>query len=263
MQLFSSSLLPLSLLSAALSLTACKSTTSPEPTTPDSTDEPAPAEAAAAADFNFGCEVDHSALQPWTAEGMELPEETIAKFALWTVLDTDQVPEMVSQSCTNPPPSGQYSPVKAALQGGVTRGDMVVVLEDVTIYRAFTAQDTTTECLSDSPAGEIGAWWSVIEPQDPKEAYRDNVGICPAWNDLSMMVTCTLEAGSVVIIGPTQSASCTGTSSCDPAPEGWDADLPTTSAPQLFINTYANGERRSEEELGAFIECETPVAWAS
>lgn len=207
-------------------------------------------------DLNFGCSLEGAALDVWAAEGLELPATVRDSFAAWMTMSSDVVPPELEAACTNPPSGGDYSPVKGATQGGVTRGDIVVATQDITVYRSYSAG--TFECGSDKPAGELGSWWSPLEPRPPKQDYRDNVGICPAWNDLSMIVSCTLAAGSVVLIGPTQSASCVGTSSCDPAPEGWEAQLPTTAAPQLFINTYSADGPRSAEDLHTFLlDCET------
>ncbi|EDM74968.1 hypothetical protein PPSIR1_18957 [Plesiocystis pacifica SIR-1] len=254
--------LALSLLSVGA--LACDKST-PETTSPAAAPDPSTevaSEEALPPDANFECRVDPSALSPWTAEDVDLTGPILDDFRLWGEMDSDVVPPVLADNCDNPPSGGEYSPVKGENQGGIASADVLVVVEPVTIYRAFTAESSTTECLTDSPAGPIGSWWSLSKPSGDKRAYADAVGICPAWNDLSMVMTCTLAAGSVVLVGPTQSASCAGTSSCEPPPEGWSEDLPATRSPQLFITTYKDGEPRSEEDLGSFLDCEAPQAWA-
>ncbi|MEX1369109.1 MAG: hypothetical protein AB1Z98_38635 [Nannocystaceae bacterium] len=200
-----------------------------------------------AQDHNFECAVDDGALTPWQALGMDVPEDVRSKFRLWTTMVSPDVPSMVTADCSLPPPGGNFSPVKAAGKGGVTRGDIVVAKEAVTVYRAYT--ENKFMCGSDSPAGSIGSWWSLTRPAGDKQAYRESLGICAAWNDLSMIYTCTLAAGTVAVVGPTQSVDCEGTSTCDPAPAGWEDPLPATTAPALFINSYG----RSQQDLDEFL----------
>ena len=239
-------LLVLSTLAVGLGACAKPPTTTPS----DATDGTPTDEAVATVDPNFGCTLDGAELHPWTAEGLDLPEAIVASFELWATMDGDAPPPQLEAVCTNLPASGKYSPVKPAMAGGVSRGDIVVTTRDVTLYRAYTAADF--ECGTQKPAGEFGSWWSPLEPTLPKQSYREANAICPAWNDLTMIVSCTLPAGTVVLVGPTQSTTCVGSSTCDPAPEGWENDLPATEAPQLFINTYTAAGPRSPEELQAF-----------
>lgn len=208
------------------------------------------------ADLDFECDVNASALGPWAATGMDVPESVRARFGLWMAMDDSAIPPALSEACKNPPSGGDYSPVQGPGSGGVSRADVVVALEPVTVYRTYTG--APFECSTEHPAGEFGSWWSPVEPQLPKDSYAKSVGVCPAWNDMSMMITCTLAPGTVVLVGPTQSATCAGSSSCDPAPAGWDDPLPATTAPQLFINTYSPAGKRSDAQLEQFLTgCES------
>lgn len=206
-------------------------------------------------DYNFECTVSEDKLKPWEPLEMDVPEDVRSKFDIWTTMSCEVVPEVLTADCKAPPPGCSYSPVKPPESGGVTRGDIVVAKEAVTIYRAYSAEPF--ECGVSSPAGSFGSWWTLTKPDQPKQEYRESVGICPAWNDLSMLATCKLAAGTVVLVGPTQSVSCEGTSTCDPAPDGWEDALPVTTAPQLFINSFG----RPPEELDKFLlEC-TSEPW--
>jgi hypothetical protein len=243
------------IIALAATVGACAKTEATTPPTQAPTDA-----SASSPDYNFECAVNEAQLQPWPATGMDVPAQLQAKFEFWMAMDTSTVPTPLQDSCENPPSGGDYSPVQGPDLGSVSRADIVVANQSVTIYRAYTA--APFDCAVKSPAGELGSWWSLTKPDLPKQGYRESVDICPAWNDLSMITTCTLAAGTVVLVGPTQSISCEGTSTCDPAPAGWDAAMPATTAAQLYISTYSGSTKRSEAELGKFLlDCET-AAWA-
>ena len=230
-------------------LGACATT--PPPTSvvaPSETETPsASASEGAPDDLDFNCTVPEGALQPWTPEGVAIPVEVSESFGYWMGMDGSEVPEALNEACTDPPSGGDYSPVKPADKGGVSRADIVVATQPVRVYRAYSSG--TFECGTDKPAAEFGSWWSPVELASPKAGYAASNAICPAWNDLSMVLSCTLAVGTVVLIGPTQSVECSGTASCSPPPEGWDAPLPATESPQLYINSYG----RSDAELESFL----------
>ncbi|MCH9685836.1 MAG: hypothetical protein K0V04_30665 [Deltaproteobacteria bacterium] len=213
-------------------------------------------------DHNFECTVDEGDLEPWEPDGMDVPADVQAKFGLWTTMNSSCVPTTLTDNCDVPPPR-DHSPIKAPGAGGVRRGDIVVAKEDVKVYRAFSAESFA--CGAKKPGGPLGGWWTLSKPAPPKQEYRESFAICPAWNDLSMINTCTLAAGTVVLVGPTQSASCMGTSTCDPAPPGWEDTLPPpgarTDAAQVFINTFAGSHKRTPQELGKFLLDCTAEPW--
>lgn len=213
-------------------------------------------------DHNFECTVDSKDLSPWQPDPnkLDIPADVKDKFEFWDSMSSQLVPQTVTDACRVPPPGGGHSPVKGPDKGGVTYGDIVFAKEDVTVYRAYS--EAPFECGGQHPAGQYGGWWGLTRPQGSKEDYRNSVAICPAWNDLSMITTCTLAKGTAVLIGPTQSVSCDGTAvlsdTCESAPDGWEDPRSATTSPQLFINTYGPSGKRTPDELGKFLkDCET------
>ena len=50
-----------------------------------------------------------------------------------------------------------------------------------------------------------------MEPYKPAglmTAYRTDYAVCPCFNALNTLITCTLKAGQSIIVGQTQSADC-------------------------------------------------------
>jgi hypothetical protein len=87
----------------------------------------------------------------------------------------------------------------ASGKGGICAGKAFVVQEDVRVYRLWDS----------SRAWSVyGRWWSLTRPAGSRETYRSDYAICPAWSALDRLTSCTIKAGTVIVIGPTQSAAC-------------------------------------------------------
>ena len=90
--------------------------------------------------------------------------------------------------------------VKPDGQGGVSRGWVVVVTEDVPVYRMWNGP-------GDEAGNRMGQWWAAEAPSGSEAAYRKRYAVCHEWNDLTWVARCTLTAGAKVVVGPTQSVS--------------------------------------------------------
>lgn len=88
--------------------------------------------------------------------------------------------------------------VGASGHGGICRGRVYEVREPVQIHRLWEARRRD----------EIGTWWTFRVPTGSRAAYRADYAVCRAWNALDHAVTCTLKPGTLVVIGPGQSAVC-------------------------------------------------------
>lgn len=69
----------------------------------------------------------------------------------------------------------------------------------INVYRAWN---------STNPHSEKGAWWSFNQPEGSVTQYRENNEICYQWSPLDVMLTCTLKAGTKIVVGNGQSAKC-------------------------------------------------------
>jgi hypothetical protein len=74
------------------------------------------------------------------------------------------------------------------------------------------------------PGTQLGRWWSFAKPAGPVEAYRTANEICPEWSGLDIESECTLKAGSHVVVGTGQSATCA------------KGSYPVSPTNQVFIN---------------------------
>ncbi len=88
-----------------------------------------------------------------------------------------------------------------ANQGKLCQGAVYEAKADVTIqvYRAWN---------STNPGSEYSQWWAAEQPQNRIADYRTNYEICYQWSPLDKLTQCTLKAGTKVVIGTGQSASC-------------------------------------------------------
>jgi len=69
----------------------------------------------------------------------------------------------------------------------------------VILYRAWN---------STNPKSQFGSWWAFYEPSGLIAKYREDYEICYQWSPLDKMVSCTLKAGTKVVVGNGQSAEC-------------------------------------------------------
>lgn len=85
--------------------------------------------------------------------------------------------------------------------GGLCMGQAYEVKPDqqVTVYRAWN---------STNPGSQFGSWWAFEEPNGSIADYRSAYQICFQWSPLDTLVSCTLEPGQRVVVGPGQSAVC-------------------------------------------------------
>lgn len=208
----------------------------------------APTRAApAAADHDFGCTLAATDLRAWGAQGIRLAANIKSKFKLWkSVSGAAQLSSSARSKCNKLPPQAAF--VKGPGAGTVTRADLVVAQQDVTVYRAYSAAPFT--CGYNPPALEFGSWWSLTPPPSDKVAYRRATAVCNTWNDFTKKVQCTLKRGTVIAVGPTQSATCTARpAGCTALPHGWAPRFASSPEHQVFINTY----RRTPADLGQFL----------
>jgi len=84
-------------------------------------------------------------------------------------------------------------------QGKLCAGRTFVAQQPVTVYRVWDSSRSYTV---------YGSWWSLDKPEGPRERYRVEEDICPEWSALDRVTSCTIKAGSHVVIGPGQSATC-------------------------------------------------------
>lgn len=107
-------------------------------------------------------------------------------------------------------------------KGGVCSGHVYLVEQPVKVYRVWSANNEKTL---------YGGWWSLNEPQGPRDAYRDKNNICPSWSALDRMSSCEVKVGTKITIGPGQSAFC---------PKA-DMTYPTSATLQVYIPNYYDG----------------------
>lgn len=83
--------------------------------------------------------------------------------------------------------------------GGLCQGQVYQskVATRVTLYRAWN---------STNPPSRLGNWWSFQQPQGRVSEYRRMDEICYQWSPLDMLVECTLQPGTRVVVGNGQSA---------------------------------------------------------
>ncbi|MCF2859839.1 hypothetical protein L1286_20355 [Pseudoalteromonas sp. SMS1] len=93
-------------------------------------------------------------------------------------------------------PNGVILP---ADKGGLCKGQVFIAAKDITIWRAWN---------SEYSGSKLGKWWTFDKPLGSISQYRRENVICPSYSPLDMLVSCTLKAGTQVVVGPGQSAKC-------------------------------------------------------
>ena len=96
-----------------------------------------------------------------------------------------------------------------SLQGGLCKGKVFEAQKDTIIYRAWN---------STNPGSKQGHWWSFLEPQGSTSMFQKDYVICYQWSPLDRKETCTLKAGSKIVVGTGQSACCSQYLTYDPSP---------------------------------------------
>ncbi|MGB2065778.1 MAG: hypothetical protein ACPHUL_11490 [Marinomonas gallaica] len=70
---------------------------------------------------------------------------------------------------------------------------------EVPVYRAWN---------STNPNSQFGNWWAFDQPSGLTAQYREAYEICYQWSPLDKLVSCQLSAGSKIVVGNGQSATC-------------------------------------------------------
>ena len=208
---------------------------------------------AAIHDHDFGCELRADSLHPWNPAPMAIPRGVSAKFKLLKAVRS--AAESGPGGCTRLPPLAVLA--RKPGQGNVQWVDFVVATEDVKVYRAFSKG--RFDCGDESPAAKFGAWWSFERPES-KHAFRADNAVCNAWNDFSQEVVCTLKAGTVIAVGPTQAARCepaVKTDSCRHPSPAWPHQFKANNHHQIFLNL----RNRSPQEIGQLLKNCQVTAW--
>jgi hypothetical protein len=91
------------------------------------------------------------------------------------------------------------SAVGAPGRGGLCSGKVFVAVAPVPLYRVWEGA---------GPDSALGRWWTLTEPEGPRDAYRAANAICREWSALDRVSRCVLKTGARVVIGPGQSAQC-------------------------------------------------------
>lgn len=92
--------------------------------------------------------------------------------------------------------------------GNFGRANAFVSTETVRLYRLYSEHQDPSPGIPGRKAGRYGRWWSAEKPIGTREQYRAAYAVCAEWNDLDMLVTCTLPANTPVGIGTSQSVQC-------------------------------------------------------
>ena len=164
-------------LTAALFLSACASTSQGK----CGVAPPDPSVLPTATDTNTEPDTD-TTTEPSACEGTpEPPPEFASK------LEAIDDPELLA------------SAIGAPDKGMLCQGQVYTVSETFTIYRAWN---------STNPGSELGKWWAFTEPAGSVAQYREDYEICYQWSPLDKMTSCTVKAGTKLVVGNGQSAFC-------------------------------------------------------
>ncbi len=100
-----------------------------------------------------------------------------------------------------------YLAVREPGAGGLTDAVLLRPLQNMTIYRVWNGPDGPY--LDDfNTTNRYGYWWTSERPQGKLNDFRLQNAICPEDNELQWVTACTLHGGSLIAVGPTQSAVC-------------------------------------------------------
>lgn len=92
--------------------------------------------------------------------------------------------------------------IGASGQGKLCTGKVFRVTHPLTVYRVWDGSNSNSV---------YGRWWSFSPPQGPRNAYREANEICAGWSALDRSAACILKVGTMIVVGPGQSADCAGT----------------------------------------------------
>ncbi|GLS24650.1 hypothetical protein [Marinibactrum halimedae] len=100
------------------------------------------------------------------------------------------------------------------------------------IYRAWN---------STNPRSEFGQWWATDRPSGDITSYRKDYIICYQWSPLDKLISCTLKAGTEVVIGTGQSATCSQY-----------LHYPSSSTLQVYVPDAQSATENCRNHIGAF-----------
>ena len=159
-------------------------------------------------------EVAKAQIEPSVCDG-----EVVAPAVFAPLLTEVDRPELVTAS------------LGSAGTGGLCQAKAYKVTQPFEIYRAWNSR---------KPYSKLGHWWSFSMPSGKIAQYREKYAICPKYSPLDMMVRCSLQEGSIVVLGTGQSASCNA------------FDYPASSAIQLYVADAAQVTEGCQSFYGVF-----------
>ena len=212
----------------------------------------APTRGPSSHDLHLHCDLSKAQTGVWHPAGIsDLPPEIAGQFKLLGSLHTQSDFSHWKEACPKLPDKLARI-VSPARGGNVSSAELVVATRDVSIYRAYSRPQIA--CGVERPAGAFGSWWSLIPlPVASKRVeYRAHMAVCEPWNDFSKRVTCTLKKGSVIAVGPTQSADCTSDNQARVAEAGcrdvvghWPKTYSASSHHQAYLNLFGRDAERA------------------
>jgi hypothetical protein len=128
-------------------------------------------------------------------------------------------------------------------QGKLCAGKVFVAEKPVAVYRVWDSAHSYTS---------YGSWWSLSDPQGPKDNYRKEEDICPEWSALDRMSACFLKIGAKVVIGPGQSVNCNNSLS-----------YPPSAVNQVYIPNDSRNNKVFVENCSAGVDWPSPQPIAS
>jgi hypothetical protein len=128
-------------------------------------------------------------------------------------------------------------------QGRLCAGKVFVAEKPVTVYRVWDSTHSYTA---------YGSWWSLSDPQGPRDNYRKEEDICPEWSALDRMSACSLKVGAKVVIGPGQSVNCNN-----------NLSYPPSSVNQVYIPNDSRNNKVYVENCSAGADWPSPQPIAS
>jgi|GEM_PF-4564982 len=144
-----------------------------------------------------------------------------------------------AESCDN---DVLASAVAEPEKGGIASGKLLRITDDVEVYRMWNGPDGGLNAYGGS--NRLGPWWTAERPSGTDQDYRAKNAICPAWNELKWVAKCTLKKGTLIAIGPTQSARC-------PSGEFY----PANNTQQIYVDNYSP----KHVSCGKYLESDYPV----
>jgi len=103
--------------------------------------------------------------------------------------------------------------------GSLCQGKVYAVIgsdAEVTVFRAWN---------STNPGSRLGKWWAFYRPNGKTSQYRSDYEICYQWSPLDKLTQCKLKAGTKVVVGTGQSATCSQY-----------LTYPTSAAKQIYLD---------------------------